>query len=157
MPRSCWIARWRRSRPWPRWSLLEADSAKTIFRAPFSRVTFSGPKRSLDQNSKLWAMLTDISEQVEHKGMWLAPEDWKDLFMHALHQELRYLPALSGVGVVPVGRSTSNLSKEQFRDLIEVINAWGAQHRVVFTDARPRKQKWIDEEMARQQPLALEG
>ena len=30
-----------------------------------TRVEFKAPRRSTDQNAKLWAMLTDVSNQVE--------------------------------------------------------------------------------------------
>ena len=32
-------------------------------RACMTRVEFKGPKRTLDQNSRMWAMLTDVSRQ----------------------------------------------------------------------------------------------
>lgn len=38
------------------------------------------PKRSKEQNDRMWPMLNDVSRQVLWHGQRLAPEDWKDLF-----------------------------------------------------------------------------
>ena len=35
------------------------------------------PKRSLEQNKRLWAMLTDLASQVVWYGHKLTPEEWK--------------------------------------------------------------------------------
>ena len=100
---------------------------------PDTRLTFQAPRRSLDQNSLLWACLSDISAQVTHHGIKLNPDDWKLLFLDALKREVRMVPNLDGNGFVSLGRSSSDLSKEEFSDLIEIIQAWGAAHGVVFT------------------------
>lgn len=104
-----------------------------IKRAPKeTRVTFQGPKRTNDQNSKLWAMLTEVSEQVLWHGQRLSPEDFKILFMAALNQEMRVVPNISGNGFVPLGRSSSKLSKEEFGQLIELIQAFAAERGVTL-------------------------
>lgn len=97
-----------------------------------SRVEFKGPKRSVEANAKMWAMLTDVATQVSHCGLRLSTEDWKAVFMASLRQEARIVPNLDGNGFVQLGRSTSDLSKEEFADLIELISAYGASHGVVF-------------------------
>ena len=43
-------------------------------------------KRSNEQNRRLWAMLTDVSRQVEWYGKTLSPEDWKHLFTASLQK-----------------------------------------------------------------------
>lgn len=112
-----------------------AKAVGWIARAPKeTRVTFQGPKRTTDQNSKLWASLTEISEQVPWHGQRLSPEDFKLLFMAALNQEMRVVPNLSGTGFVPLGRSSSKLSKQEFSDLLELIAAFAAQHGVELYD-----------------------
>jgi hypothetical protein len=104
-----------------------------VMRAPVnSRVTFQGPKRSLDQNSKLWAALSDIAGQMAWHGQKLSTEDWKVLFLSALKQEMRMVQNLSGNGFITLGRSSSELSKEEMSNLLELIMAWGAEHGVVF-------------------------
>ncbi|MGF7454420.1 recombination protein NinB, partial [Pasteurella bettyae] len=39
--------------------------------------------RTLEQNSKLHAMLTDISQQIQFKGRWLNVEQWKAIMVSA--------------------------------------------------------------------------
>jgi hypothetical protein len=108
-----------------------------IRRAPVnSRVTFQGPKRSLDQNSKLWASLTDIAEQVRWHGQKLSTDDFKCIFIAGLKQELRAVPNLHNNGFITLGRSSSDLSKEEMSLLLELIVSWGAEHGVVFQDQR---------------------
>jgi hypothetical protein len=118
--------------------ITPADKAKCIDwinRAPFgSRVGFVGPRRSLSQNSRFWAMLTDISQQYKHGDRYYTPDQWKVLFLHAIGREFKFLPSLDGTTVVPYGKSSSNLSKAEMAELMEFIEAWGAEHGVIFHD-----------------------
>ena len=112
-----------------------AKAADWIMRAPWgTRITFQGPRRSIEQNSRMWAMLTDFSEQVEHGGRRYSPEDWKAIFLHALGQEQRYVPNLDGTGFVPIGLRSSDLSKQEMTDLIELLFAEGARRGVQWSD-----------------------
>jgi hypothetical protein len=95
---------------------------------------FKESKRSTDQNSKLWASLTDVATQVLWHGVRLTPDDWKLLFMSALSKEIRAVPSLDGKSFVNLGRSSSNLTKAEFSNLLELIMAFGAEHGVVFHD-----------------------
>lgn len=99
---------------------------------PNTRIEFKAPKRSLDQNSALWAMLTDIAQQHRHDGQRLTPDDYKVLFMHALNGEGRMVRAIDGVGWVNLGRSSSDLSREEMSDLLELIAEWGARNGIEF-------------------------
>ena len=99
-----------------------------------TRISFMASKRTLPQNDRMWAMLTDIAKQKRHCGQYYPTETWKALFMHALGQEMRFLPALDGQGVVPIGYRSSRLTKQEMSELIELIRAWGAQHGVTFQD-----------------------
>lgn len=92
--------------------------------------------RSTEQNSALWASLTDVSVQVEWFGQRLAPEDWKLVFMDALNQEMRLVPNVTNTGFIPLGRSSSKLTKQEFSDLLELIRAFGAERGVVWSDER---------------------
>lgn len=104
-----------------------------IDKAPWNtRVTFQGPKRSLPQNDRLWAMLTDVATQLPWHGQKMAPEDWKLIFMASLKQEMRIVPNIDGNGFVNLGQSSSNLSKAEMSELQELISAFGAQRGVVF-------------------------
>jgi hypothetical protein len=99
-----------------------------------TRVEFKETKRSIPQNDRLWAMLTDIAAQVKWHGLRLAADDWKLLFLDALKREVRMVPNLDGNGFVSLGRSSSDLSKAEMTDLIDLIHAFGANHNVVFHD-----------------------
>lgn len=99
------------------------------------RVEFKQAKRSDDQNAKLWAMLGEVAAQVPWHGMKLAASDWKFIFLDALKRELRVVPNIDGTGFVNLGRSSSDLSKSEMSDLIELIHAFGASHNVTFKDS----------------------
>lgn len=97
---------------------------------PGTRVEFKGPKRSIPQNDRMWAMLTDISTQLLWHGQRLSTEDWKLMFLSALKQEMRMVPNIDGNGWVQLGRSSSDLSKQEMSDLFEIIEAFCAKHGV---------------------------
>lgn len=100
-----------------------------------TRVEFKAPKRTIPQNDRMWALLTEISQQVKWHGIRLSADDWKLMFLDALKRENRLVPNIDGNGFVNLGRSSSDLSKEEFSDLFEVIHAFGAQHGVVFHES----------------------
>jgi len=91
-------------------------------------------KRSLDQNKRLWAMLGDVSRQVDWYGAKLDPEDWKHVFTAAITKQ-RTVPGIDG-GFVVLGQSTSRMSKAEFSELMELIDAFGAERGVVFQEMR---------------------
>lgn len=97
-----------------------------------SRIEFKETKRSLPQNDALWSALTDIASQVSYHGIRLAPDDWKLLFLDALKREVRMVPNLDGTGFVSLGRSSSDLSKDEFTGLLSIIYEWGARNGVTF-------------------------
>src|ERR1700728_3957336 len=101
---------------------------------PGTRVIFKDAKRSAAQNDRLWAMLTEVATQVEWHGQRLTPDDWKLIFLDALKRELRMVPNIDGRGFVNLGRSSSNLSKAEMSDLLELIAMFGANHNVTFRD-----------------------
>jgi Tfp pilus assembly protein PilO len=100
-----------------------------------TRVEFKAPRRSLPQNARMWAMLTDVAQQVPWHGLKLTADDWKLIFLDALKREVRMVPNLDGNGFVSLGRSSSDLTKEEMGDLMELIAAFGANHGVVFQEA----------------------
>jgi hypothetical protein len=99
-----------------------------------TRVIFKDSKRTTDQNSKLWAMLTEVATQVEWHGQRLTPDSWKLLFLDSLTTEMNLVPNIEGNGFVNLGRSSSNLSKADFANLIELIYAFGAERGVRFRE-----------------------
>lgn len=99
-----------------------------------TRVEFKAPKRSLPQNDRMWAMLTEVAQQLPWHGIKLSADDWKLIFLDALKRELRMVPNIDGSGFVNLGRSSSDLSKGEMADLITLIEQFGANHGVVFHD-----------------------
>lgn len=95
-------------------------------------VTIKQPTRSLMQNNRLWALLTDVSRQVDWYGRKLLPQEWKDVFTAAMKKQ-DVVPGIEG-GFVVLGRSTSNMNKAEMNDLQEIISAFGAQHDVKWTE-----------------------
>lgn len=98
------------------------------------RIEFKQARRSAGQNDKLWAMLTEVADQVPWHGIKLSPGDWKFIFLDALKRELRVVPNIDGTGFVNLGRSSSDLSKAEMSDMIELIHEFGARHKVIFKD-----------------------
>lgn len=101
-----------------------------------TRVDFKGPLRSVSQNSRMWAMLTDVATQKAWHGVKLSPEDWKLLFLDALKREVRAIPNLDNTGFVNVGQSSSDLSKEEMGDLLTLITIFGDKHGVLWSDPK---------------------
>lgn len=110
-------------------------AAKWSMQAPAgTRIEFKQAKRSTEQNSRMWAMLTDVATQKEHAGRKYTPDQWKILFMHACGREVQFLPSLDNATFIPWGQSSSDLSKSEMTELMEFIAAWGAENGVVFHD-----------------------
>lgn len=95
-------------------------------------LTLAPATRSLDQNAKMWACLTDISKQVDWYGNKLSPDDWKHVLSASLRKQ-RAVPGIDG-GFVVVGLSTSNMTIAEMSEMIELAHAFGANKGVVFHD-----------------------
>lgn len=117
-------------------SQADRDRAcRLVQSAPFgTRIEAKGARRTNDQNSKLWACLTDVASQVDHNGKRYTPDQWKVIFMHACGREVQFIPALDGQNFIPWGQSSRDLSKDEMSDLLEFIIAWGAENGVRFHD-----------------------
>jgi hypothetical protein len=108
-------------------------AAECVMQAPEGYVvTIQEPTRTLDQNSKLWPMLQDISRQVEWYGMKLSDDEWKDVFSAALKKQ-KVVPGLDG-GFVVCGQRTSRMGKKEFSDLVELMYAFGAERDVRWSE-----------------------
>lgn len=105
-----------------------------IDRAPHNTaVSFKASKRSLPQNALMWARLTEVSQQIEWHGTKLTPDDWKDVFTAALKRS-RVVPGLDG-GFVVLGQRTSDMTKDEMGQLLDLIDAFAAERGVIFEDA----------------------
>lgn len=108
---------------------------RAVAQAPFgTRVELKASQRSLPQNSRMWAMLSDIAMQKEHAGRKWTPDQWKAIFISALGKEMQFMPALDGDGFIAYGHSSSDLSKEEMSNMIELMLSWGAENGVEFHD-----------------------
>lgn len=86
--------------------------------------------RSSEQNRRLWAMLTEVSSQVDWYGQKLSPEDWKHIFTASL-KKTRAVPGIDG-GIVVLGQSTSRMTKAEMCDLQTLIEAFAAERGVLL-------------------------
>jgi hypothetical protein len=100
-------------------------------------VTIRAATRSLDQNARLWAVLSDIS-RAKPEGRRHTPEVWKNLMMHACGHAVQFEMGLDGQPF-PVGFRSSKLSKSQMSDLIEFAQEYGSRHGVVWSEPEPQE------------------
>jgi hypothetical protein len=94
-------------------------------------------KRTTDQNRKMWPLLEEVAAQTTLNGVHYDAEDWKIIFLSALNKSRKMqMKVILGIYGEPVnlGRSSSKLDKELFSDLIELIQAFGAENGVTFHD-----------------------
>ena len=94
-------------------------------------------RRTLPQNARLWAMLHDVATQVQWSVngylTYMDPADWKDVFTSGLTKHQRVAQGIEG-GWVLLGERTSRMSKAQMSELITLMEAFGAEHGVRWTD-----------------------
>ncbi len=124
----------------PCWSPTQAHKALTAQAWPWLKamlmaghrmvVEVKPEKRSLAQNARLWAMLTDISQQVDWYGQKLSAEDFKHIFTAAL-KRTRAVPGIDG-GIVVLGQSTSKMTKAEMAELQTLMEAFAAERGVKF-------------------------
>ena len=108
----------------------------------FVDVAFKRVTRSLDQNAKMWAMLTDISKQCERQvfdieqGRYIdkliTPEQWKIIF--TAHQRNQTTAIGIDGQIVSFGASTSRMTKAELAELIELMYAFGADNDVNWSE-----------------------
>lgn len=114
--------------------LARQNAHKAIDAAPDGyMVEVKEPTRNLEQNALMWALLTDVANQVEWHGIKLSPEEYKDLLSAGLVKS-KVVPNIEGNGFVILGQRTSKMTKREFSDLIELIRAFGAEHGVRWSD-----------------------
>jgi len=96
-------------------------------------------ERSVEQNSKLHAVLQDIANQKEWAGRKLDVTTWKRLLVSAWERACKrsaeFYPAVDGAGFDIVYTSTARLSKEDVSELTEFAIAWAIENEVTLHDA----------------------
>lgn len=99
-------------------------------------VTFKEANRTTGQNAVQWPILESFSRQL----MWpvngsmvrMSAEEWKDVLSAAFRGEsVRLAQGIDG-GVVMLGMRTSQMSKKQFSEWLEFLQAIAAERGVVL-------------------------
>lgn len=86
--------------------------------------------RTLDQNAKMHAMLSDVA-RAKPLGRTHTSDVWKALFMNACGHQVQFVEGLEGEPF-PIGFRSSQLTKRQMSDLIEYMHWFGAEHGIEF-------------------------
>lgn len=93
--------------------------------------------RTLEQNNKLHAMLSDIAKQCEFNGKKRDITTWKMIFVsgHAIATggEAELATGFEGE-VINLRESTATMGVKRLASLIEYITAWGVENGVHFND-----------------------
>ena len=97
-------------------------------------VTIKEPRRNLDQNAKMHAMIADIVK-ANPNGYGYDADDWRAVFVHAWKGEAKALYGLDG-RPFPAPIRSSTMTVRQMADLIELISAYGAEHGVVWSEPK---------------------
>ncbi len=99
------------------------------------QITIEPITRSMEQNAKLHAMLSDIARQKTWGGKKLSVEQWKMIFVSghriATGGEVEMAVGLEGE-VINLRESTAKMSVKRCASLIEYIQAWAADNDVKF-------------------------
>ena len=89
--------------------------------------------RSIEQNARLWALLTEMSQQAPSAmgGEWHSPEVWHE------YCAKRFLGMEAGPFGHGVRKRTSKLKVSEFADYMAQIEAWAADELgVQFSETR---------------------
>ena len=96
-------------------------------------------ERSIEQNDKLHAILSDISKQKKWAGQSLDVEAWKRLMVAAWERanghSAEFYPALDGHGLDVVYRRTSRMNKSEMSELVEYATSWAIDNDVRLKEA----------------------
>ena len=86
--------------------------------------------RTVEQNSKFWPMLADISKQVVWMGQKHDTVTWKYIII-AAHTSQTFVHGIGG-SLVVIPSSTRRLNKKRFSELIEQIYSFGDSEGVTW-------------------------
>lgn len=111
--------------------LSEADrqkAARWLAKMPLGwRIEFKEHKRTNEQNDRLWELLGRVSKRMDINGAKYRPDQWKCIFMKAMHRETEFLPTLGGDGFFPSGFRSSDLTIREMADMQTFMEAWCAE------------------------------
>lgn len=94
--------------------------------------------RSLEQNSKLHALLSDISKQCKFNGQKRDIDTWK-MIMVSAHKistggKAEMVIGLEGE-VINLRESTAQMSVQRLASLIEYVQSWAVENDVILSDS----------------------
>lgn len=113
---------------------LWADAKPWLIAGHGLEVRISPERRTTAQSARMWAMLGDVSRCVVWHGRKLSAEEWKHVFSAALKRQ-DVVPGIDG-GFVVLGQSTSSMSVREMSELIDLIDAFGTQQGVEWSDEK---------------------
>jgi hypothetical protein len=114
------------------WCALWPDIKTHLTAGQVLEVEIRPERRNTEQNSLMWATLSEIARQVDWHGQHLSKEEWKDVLSASLKRQ-KVVPGVDG-GFVVLGSSTSKMTKGEMSELIELAYAFGATHGVEFAE-----------------------
>lgn len=102
------------------------------------RVIVEDPKRTPEQNDKIQPMARDIARQilwapVGRGPLKLSEKQWRHFFAGHIRSDALVLPRIDGEGIIVVGVGSSDLSKKEASDMVELMYAFGADRGVVWS------------------------
>lgn len=94
----------------------------------------NAPRRTLDQNARLWSIATDISKSgKEWGGLKLSKANWFRLLVAAVYGQ-KMVPSLDGNGFVFVDARTSRMTKAQISEVIAFAESWCVSEGIELSD-----------------------
>lgn len=110
--------------------------------------------RTLEQNDKIHAMLSDIAKQAKHLNQVLGVDDWKRLCVKQFgddcisqniprlaeywtKNQVRLMPSLDGGSLVALGQQTRDFPKYVAAGFITWLYAYGVNNDVVWSEPAP--------------------
>lgn len=95
-------------------------------------------RRTIEQNKLMWALLTDLANQLEWpvdgRMQRLSPDDWKHIMTAGLKRHQRVAAGIDG-GFVILGQYTHKMTKAEMSELLELIYAFGAERGVTWSES----------------------
>lgn len=96
-------------------------------------------QRSLDQNARMWAMLSELAEQLpwqdwQRRQIKMSKDEWKDFMTATFKREQRMVMGEDGASFVLVGSRTRTMGVGEMADFLTFIEAFGVARGVTFRD-----------------------
>jgi hypothetical protein len=98
-----------------------------------SRVSISPPRRTIDQNAKLHAMIRDLMGQRPTNTP-MDQEAWKQAMLMAMGHKVEFHQNPFDMTICAVAPRTSKMSVEQCGEAIEFLYAAGAEWGIVWSE-----------------------